>query len=181
MFWCFENTTNNTEAVCSVLIAADLTSMYALHGNYSQLFNEVHLRIKYTFFRLHWEMKGHWSLVNLAMRFLKIYARQISFHFPMQQKKGTSILIFMLKRWKTPKKSKNQCHFFRHVTSVFHWKNLPQSSYVSLQANAMGVWIFIKVKTYISYNFIFTSRIHFYGNALVEIIGLCIMHFFFWN
>ena len=54
--------------------------------------------------------------------FHKIYTWPLSFHFPMQTKKCTSILIFMLTRWQNPKKSKNQYQFLRHVTGVFHWK-----------------------------------------------------------
>ena len=37
-----------------------------------------------TLFCLHWDMKRHWSHVNLVKRFSKIYTRPVSFHFQMQ-------------------------------------------------------------------------------------------------
>ena len=51
------------------------------------------------------------------------------------QKKVHFILIYMLKQQITPKKLKNQCQFFRHVTNGI------QFSYASLQANAKRVKI----------------------------------------
>ena len=65
----------------------------------------------------------------------------VSFHFPMQRKKCTSILIFMLKGPITPKKSKKKINadFSVMWTVAFIGKYLPQFSYASLQAIAMGV------------------------------------------
>ena len=84
-----------------------------------------HLRIVVHFFGFHWKMKRHWSRVNLVRRevLLKDWHTTSVLSFPnANEQKFTSILIFMLKRWKTPKKSKNPCEFFHHVTSVFHWE-----------------------------------------------------------
>ena len=97
----------------------------------------VDLRIEVHSFCLHWEMKEHGSCVNLGKRFSKIYMRSVSFHFSMQTKKCTSILIFILKQQIIHKKSKNQCQFFRHMIIGIHWKIFAQFSYASLQAIAM--------------------------------------------
>ena len=83
-----------------------------------------------------------------SSRFSKIYTRPVSFHFPMQTKKCSSILKFMLEWQITPKNKKNQCQFFSepgrmsgkligHMTSVFRW-----ISYASSQANDIGVKIY---------------------------------------
>ena len=61
----------------------------------------IHLRIEVHFFRLHWEMKGHWSCVNLVKReaLLKDLHVTSVLSFPnADEQKCTSILIFMLKR-----------------------------------------------------------------------------------
>ena len=103
---------------------------------------DSHLRIEVPFFCLHWEMKGHRSHVNLVKHealpkdlhaIRMIYTVLVFFYFPMQTKKCTSILIFMLKRQITPKKSK------RSMPVSFIGKCLPQFSYASSQVNAMGV------------------------------------------
>ena len=47
--------------------------------------------------------------------------------------------LYFCKSDKTPKKTKNQCHFFRHVTSGIHWKTFAAFCYDLLQANAMRV------------------------------------------
>ena len=68
-------------------------------------------------------MKRQGSRVNLVKR-------------EVQTRKCTSILIFMIKRQKTPKKAKKSLtFFFRHVTSAY----LPQFSSASLQASVMRV------------------------------------------
>ena len=57
---------------------------------------------------LQWEMKGHRSRVHrqCAKRFLKVYTRPMSFISQFKQEMCTSILILILKRQTTPKKSK---------------------------------------------------------------------------
>ena len=70
---------------------------------------------------------------------VKIYTRPVSFHFPMQTKKCTSILIFMLKRQITPKSQKINVYFFVKWPVSFIGKYLPRFSYASSQANDIGV------------------------------------------
>ena len=75
--------------------------------------------IEVHFFRMHWEMKGQWSRVNLVLHATSV----LLFPITREQKCTNYILIFMLNGHKTHKKlKKNQCNFFRHVTSVFHRK-----------------------------------------------------------
>ena len=81
--------------------------------------------IEVHFFRLHWEMKGHWLSVNFVKReaLLKDLHTTSVLSFPnANDQKCTSILICMLKRLKTLKSRNNQFQFFRHVTVVYHWK-----------------------------------------------------------
>ena len=83
--------------------------------------NRVHLRIKVHFFVCIWEMKGHWSRVNL-LALLKYLTATSVLSFPKcKQKKCTSILISMQKRWKTPKKSKKSMSIFPS-RDQWHWK-----------------------------------------------------------
>ena len=90
------------------------------------------------FFRLHWEMKGHWSRVNLWEALLKDLHATSVLSFPnANEKKYTSILIFMLKWWKIPKKSKksmsiflsrDQCRSLENICHNFlmrHWRRMP--------------------------------------------------------
>ena len=56
----------------------------------------------FVLFVLYLEMKGHGSRVNLVKR--EALHTPVSFHFPIQRKKCSSILIFMLKRQITHKK-----------------------------------------------------------------------------
>ena len=51
-----------------------------------------------------------------------IYTWPVSFHFPMQTKKCTSIIIFMLKQQISLKSKKKSMSFFRYLTSGIHWK-----------------------------------------------------------
>ena len=91
----------------------------------SNIIASYYLRIKVHFLCLHWEMKGHWSRVNLVKRkaLLKGLHTTSFLSFPnANHKNWDSILIFMLKRQITPKIWKKHCQFFGHVTGVFHWK-----------------------------------------------------------
>ena len=70
-------------------------------------------------------MKGHWSHANLVnLRFSKIYLWPVSFHFPMQTKKCTSILTFMLKWQITPKYLKTQCQVLVHLSGRLKCTNV---------------------------------------------------------
>ena len=106
----------------------------------SRTFNQ--LRTEVNFCRLHWEMKGHWSRVN----FVKceailndLHATSVLSFSNANEQKCTSILIFMLKRRKPHKSRKNQCQFSVTRPVSFIGKYLPQFSYASLQAKAMGL------------------------------------------
>ena len=58
----------------------------------------------------------------------KIYTRPVSFHFPVQtKKKCTSILIFMLNRRKTPKKSKKSMSIFPSRDQCLSLENICHS------------------------------------------------------
>ena len=93
--------------------------------------HQIHLRIEIHFLCLHWEMKGHWSVTCKsceALRipfcssqrcpkcFSKIYTQPVSFHFPLQTNKCTSILIFMLKWQITPKNKKKSWSHDRYLS-----------------------------------------------------------------
>ena len=64
--------------------------------------------LKYNFFNLYWETKGHEAQTGHV---------QI-----LWSAKRTAILIFLLQRQIAPKKTKKSMSIFRHVTSGFHWK-----------------------------------------------------------
>ena len=69
-------------------------------------------------------MKGHWSRVNLVKLealLEDLYATSL-LPFPNANKKVYFNPYIYAKAMKIPKSRKNQCHFFRHVTCVFHWK-----------------------------------------------------------
>ena len=69
-------------------------------------------------------MKGYWSH---AKRYSKIYTRSVSFISQCKWKKCTSILIFMLKRWKTPKKSKKSITIFPSRDQCLSLENICHS------------------------------------------------------
>ena len=52
----------------------------------------IKIRIEVHFFSLHWEMKGHWSRVNLVKRFARLTPDQCPFISQCKEKKCTSIL-----------------------------------------------------------------------------------------
>ena len=88
-------------------------------------------------------MKGHCSQVNLvnceALLTVLHATSVLSFHNVIEQK-CTSIFIFMLKRWKTPRKSTKPMSFLSSRDQCLSLENImPEFSYTSLQANATGV------------------------------------------
>ena len=57
---------------------------FYFYGLFAALALYINIRIEVHFFLLHWEMKGHWSRVNLWEALHKIYMWPVFFHFPMQ-------------------------------------------------------------------------------------------------
>ena len=92
-------------------VTATLRALFAWRG--SNIFSHS-LKDWGILFRLHCEMKGHWSRVNLVKHeaLLKdLHATSVLSFSNANENKCTSILIFMLKRWKTPKKSEKMSIF----------------------------------------------------------------------
>ena len=59
--------------------------------------------------------------------------------FPNANKKVYFNPYIYAKATNNPKKLKNQCQFFGHVTGVFHWKIFSTFSYASSQTNDIRV------------------------------------------
>ena len=98
------------------------------------------LRIGVHCFCLHWEMKGHWSRVNLVKCAALLKELHTTTAFISQLKKKVYFNPYIYaKATNNPNKLKNQCQLFCHVTGVFHWK-IFATIFFCFIAHVAGEW-----------------------------------------